>query len=711
MPKIYECIIARSKITNLVTLDSETLAFSTLQNGIALLNPQECEIKKSITHNKLNASVTATAFSPNTELFAFVNNQVIFILDIQTKEIIQMISVEDEDITIISFDPSSTYIIAGTKNGRVLQFKYDKNSLLSRLCSFPHNRDSIYLKFKEDENYVSAFAFYKNTLACSGYGGAIFIIDIHTQANKDIITHHRTRVNTLCFLDENTLISGNDDGSVDITSLQNTKEYKTINTPLSAIKQIIVMPNSNYIMLSGTSNIISIIDIKNYKIIHSKYVEFTANINYITMVNDESIMVALNNKRISYIDLPSVQKLKSFILHNNLEAAYKLIHSEPMLQNSYEHQMLEEKFEKVFAEATSALINQNKPLAKTILDSYKNIVSKQLQIRELFNAFDNFRRFHGLFLEKKYALAYAMASKFEALKQTIQYKQMEQVFKLAFANAQRQVIMGNVAGAKALLFEYTAVMSKKPIIQLILTQNKEFIEFLQAINKKDYKTIYKLLKTNKLFEQIPNYVSLNEQISDKLKNIHFSIKTGEIVIAKKLLFSLSDVPHIEQEVQQLNLECKYALVLRKAYKEDRFKACYEILDSHKSLKNTELGILLEKHWSKLMLRCEEFALAGNIKDIKKELDGLMRLTSRQNKIGDLVRVAFQVRIKMLIKSQNYRGAETIIYTYLDIFGHDSEIKQIMNNFERKSSLKLAITHTDIRPSRDSWLESPVIMKS
>jgi len=710
MPKIYECIIARSKITNLVTLDKETLAFTTLQNGLALLDYQECEIKKSLTHNKLNTNVTASTFSPNTELFAFVNNRVIFIIDIQTKDTLQMISVEDEDITLLSFDPSSTYIIAGTKNGRVLQYKHDKTSLLSRLCSFPHNRKSIYLKFKEDENYVSAFAFYKNTLACSGYGGAIFLIDIHTQANKNIITHHRTRVNTLCFLDENTLISGNDDGSVDITNLKDVKKFKTINTPLSAIKQIIIMPNPNYIMLSGTSNIISIIDIKNYKITHSKYAEFTANINSITMINDESIMVALDNKRISYIDLPSVEKLKSFILHNNLEAAYKLIHSEPMLQNSHEHQLLEDKFETVFLEATNALINQNKSLAKNILEAYKNISSKQVQIRELFSAFDNFRRFHGLFLEKKYALAYAMTSKFEPLKQTIQYKQMEQVFKTAFANAQRQVIMGNIAGAKALLFEYAAVMSKKPIIQLILTQNKEFIEFLQAINKKDYNSIYKLIKTNKLFEQIPNYVSLKEQITEKLENIHFSIKTGEIVIAKKLLFSLSNIPHIEKEIEQLNLECKYALVLRKAYKENRFKSCYEILDSHKSLKNTELGVLLEKHWSKLMLKCEEYALAGNIKDIKKDLDGLMRLTSRQNKIGDLVRVAFQVRIKILIKSKNFRGAETIIYTYLDIFGQDSEIKQIMNNFERISLLELAITHNSIRPSRDSWLKSPIIMK-
>ena len=74
-----------------------------------------------------------------------------------------------------------------------------------------------------------------------------------------------------------------------------------------------------------------------------------------------------------------------------------------MLQGSNEHLLLEEKFDKVFTEASAQLINQNKTLAKSILNNYKNIPSKQQQIKDLFLAFDNFRRFHGLFLEKKYS--------------------------------------------------------------------------------------------------------------------------------------------------------------------------------------------------------------------------------------------------------------------------------------------------------------------
>jgi len=712
MLNIYECLIARSNITELKSLDEDTLAYSTTQNGVTLLDSKEYEIKKTIKHPKLSPHVTAIAFSKDSEMFAFVNNKVIYIIDMDTKEDIQTINVEDEDISILSFDLSSTYLIAGTKNGRVLQFRYNKSSILSRLCSFPHDRNSVYLKVDENENFVSAFAFHKNFIACTGFGGAIFIVNLHSQANKQLIAHNRTRLNVLCFANENTILSGNENGDIEVTPLDNPKLYKIIKTPLSTIKHLLLMPNPNYILIAGNSNIISIIDIKKFKVTHSKYIELESSIAKITIINNESIVVALKNKKILTIELPSLDKLKSLILHNDVEKAYKLIQSEPMLQGSHEHEFLEENFENSMKQATQALINQNNAVASKTLDIYSNIPSKNEKIKELFIAFKNFRRFHTLFLEKKYAIAYAMASKFEPLKQTVQYKQMEQVFKTAFANAQRQILLGNILGAKALLAEYSPVIAKKPIIQLILNQNQEFIEFLQAINKKDYKTINKLLKINKLFNQIPNYILLIEQIDDKLKNIKFSIKSGEIVIAKKLLFSLEGIKHIEDDVAKLNLECKHALILKKAYNNNQFKACYEILDSHKSLKSTELGILLEKHWTKLMSKCEEYALGGNIKDIKKTLDNLLRLKSRENKIGDLIRVSFHVRIKMLINSKNFQGAETIIYTYIDIFGLDSEINLIMKQYEKYSRQKLALSENqNLRPARDNWLSSPIIMKS
>lgn len=711
MPKVYKCQTARSKIANLKVLDNTLLAYNTKLHGTIILDLNECETKINITNKHLNSNVTAYSFSPNSKMLAFVNKRIIYIIDMQTKSTLQTIQTIDEDIEILSFDSSSTYLIAGSKNGRVLQYKHNKTSLLSRLCSFPHNRSDIHQDIKENSNFVSAFASYKNMFASAGYGGAIFVIDLHSQAKKYVITHRRERIDALCFIDENTIISGNNNGNIDITSLNNIKTYNSINTTLSKIKQIILMPNPDYIVVTGVTNIVAIVDIKNYKVVHNKYVEFESNIANIDIANGESLVASLDNDKIVTVELPSVSKLKSLIVHNSLEDAYKLIRTEPMLQGSFEHKMLERRFENDFLNATKALINQNKTKATQLLSVYAKVQSKQDEIKNLFEAFKSFNRFHSLFLEKKYALAYAIASKYPPLKYTAQYKKMEQVFKVAFANAQRHIQQGNIVDAKALLFEYNTVISKQPIIKLILNQNKEFVKFLAAVQKKDFLTIDKLINVNALFKQIPNYIALTQEIENKLEDIKFSIKSGEIVVAKKLIASIEEVSFIKDQIEILYYECRKMLLLQQAYEANNFKSCYEILDSHKSLSSTELGILLEKHWLKLINKCEEYALCGNLKDIKKTLGNLLSLSTRRNKIGDLIRVSFHVRIKILIQTKNFQGAETIIYSYIDIFGIDSEISQIMKKFEKTSSTKLAITQTNnSRPSRDSWRRSDIIMK-
>lgn len=711
MLKIYECQVARSDITELKILDNSLVAYCTRLHGIKIFDYSDCEIKKSIANEYLNSEVSASAFSPNSELFAFVNAQTIHVINLQSKEVIHTIQIYGEDIDILSFDSSSTYIIAGTKTGRVLQYKYNSPSVLARLCSFPHDRSSIYLNINENENFVSSFAFYKNSFACSGFGGAIFIIDLYSHANKCVITHNRTRTDALCFLDEDTLISGNKNGEICITSLNNIKTYKSIQTPISDIKQIIVMENPNYIMVCGKTNIISILDIKKNKIAHSKYIELHEKIHTVGIVNNEYLIVALQNKKILRIELQSEAKLKSLILHNSLEKAFELVIKEPMLKGTYEHRMLEEQFDKRYMEATDALLNQNKAHALQILDIYKNVVSKQNQIKDLFSAFKNYRRFQGLFFEKKYALAYAMCSKFPALKHTSQYKQMEKIFKITFSNAQRLISQNNLGGAKALLAQYSTVFSKKPIIKLIFTQNKEFVDFLSAVNKKDFYKISKLINTNELFTQIPTYIALNDEIQEKIKGVENSTKSGDIAEAKKSLIFLEKVPHVTERVKQLYSECENVLKLQNAYDDNDLKSCYKLLDSHKSLAATELGMLLENQWSKLVLECEEYALDGNIKDIRKTLGNLMDIPSRRNKIGDLIRVSFHVRIKQLINKKSYAGAETIIYTYIDIFGLDSEISHIMKKFEKISSRKLAITQNNgDRPTRDSWVHSDIIMR-
>lgn len=711
MPKIYKCLNTKSYIVALKALYNSHIAFCTKFEGIEIIDINECEVKKSITNSYLDFTATAYAFSPDSRYFSFAVSSYIYIMDIEINNIVQSIKTYDEEIEIISFDSSSAYIIAGTKSGRVLQYRANQSNLLSRLCSFPYKREKIDSKTKEFTNYVSAFAFYKNLFACSGYGGAIYIIDINTQTNIDVLTHNKSRLNALCFLDENRLVCGSSDGTIYIFFLDDPHNYKIIRTSISGISQLLIMSNPNFLMVVGKSNTIIIIDTKNYKITHSKYIEFKAQINLIDIVNDDLLIAALEDNSIVSVELRGIKKLKSFILNHLLDEAFELIAKEPMLHGCNEHKMLEKKFEISYQNATKALLIQNVSLALQILDAYKNVKQKQQKIKELLDAFNNYIRFKSLFVEEKYTLAYAMCTKYEPLKNTPQYQKMEQEFKTLFLSAQRFILQNNIQGAKEILSKYNSTLSKKPLINMLLTQNKEFVSFLRAIQKRDFSTINQLIKTNELFKEIPNYIAMQTQIRETLNSAEIMIKKGDIEGVEELLLSIEGADKIQDELQELDKKCRYMRTLQKAYDGNNFIECYEVLDLHRYLKTVDLGVLLENHWSKLMQKCEEFALSGNIRDIKKTLAELITLYSRRNKIGDLLRVSFHVRIQKLLEKKDFKGTEAIIYTYIDIFGIDSEMNILMKSFEKISARKLAITEVQTqRPRRDSWRDSNIIMQ-
>ena len=113
-----------------------------------------------------------------------------------------------------------------------------------------------------------------------------------------------------------------------------------------------------------------------------------------------------------------------------------------------------------------------------------------------------------------------------------------------------------------------------------------------------------------------------------------------------------------------------------------------------------------------MIECESYSLDGNIKAIKTLLGELLCIKTRTEKIGDLLRVAFYSKIKTLGESKKFASAENIIYSYIDIFGVDIEIKDMMKEYEKISSKKLAITHNENeKVLRSDWLNAALIVES
>jgi len=221
-----------------------------------------------------------------------------------------------------------------------------------------------------------------------------------------------------------------------------------------------------------------------------------------------------------------------------------------------------------------------------------------------------------------------------------------------------------------------------------------------------------LIGKNKLFTEIPTYEKKKDLTKDFLNSIRLSIDAGKTLDAVEAIKKLMHNVDIKDELLELYKETKIVAKLQKSYDENDFNKCYEILDEDIYIYNLELSKFLEKHWTKLMDECEEYALKGDFKSIKQTLGDLITVKTRLQKTGDLLRLSFQIKIKALLGKNSFKNAERIIYSYVDIFGLDSEIRLVMRSFERASKHKLAIT-TDKEKDvpRDSWINSSLIFEN
>jgi hypothetical protein len=702
VPTSTLCFRAHSPIIDLAVLKNETIIFSTKNSGIRVVDQEDYTVLSNILPQELN-HVSMTVFSPDAKLVALVKGTQILVMVLKTQKILKTINIPNETIQTLHFNDSSHYLIVGTSEGRVLQYRYNSNTQLSRLCSFPHLLiDEKPQKVKN--NYVSAISSYKNRIACSGYGGAIVVLNFHTRSDKLVINRSRERIEALCFIDENKLISGNVDGVLEVIDLQNPKQIRRLNAPFTKIKHIMAMPNREYILVASDKNFISLINIKTLKVIDNKYLEFDEKIQKIVKKDETSLFVVLRDKSVHIVELLHLGSLRKLIQSNKLYQAYRLLIKAPMLRGSHEERELEERYQEIKEQTITYLLEDNLFAAQELVKNLRTIPSKKDEIALLFTAFNHYEKFQLMFHQQKLNVAYSMCDKYPALKYTPEHKSMEKQWHKVFKKAEKEMLLNNIDSARVLLNEYMLVTSKRTLIQFILYKNREFLEFLQAIKKKEFQQLTDLAKEHHTFTAFEHYQILNQETENDFLEAQRLIILGNTHLAQLIIDKVEENPKYESIAKNLQSQCDDVQQLYHYYNEDKLKKCYTLLDKTRFLKTTDLGSYLEEKWEYLIQECEIFALKGQVKKLETALGKLKKLPSRSDRVGDLLRLAYQKKILYFLQQKGFQKALVDINTYTNLFGLDTEMSAIIKKYVAVSKSKINLTAQQAqRKPRDYWL--------
>ncbi len=310
------------------------------------------------------------------------------------------------------------------------------------------------------------------------------------------------------------------------------------------------------------------------------------------------------------------------------------------------------------------------------------------------------------------------------LRDTTEHNKLEEMYRVVFSKAVEELRKTNKNNALKLLNNFKDINSKKEEISTLFIDFKHYDRFKLHISEKKYSIAYALSSKHSLLRLTPEFDKIEEIFNTAFKLAREQMLMNRKDLATKTLSQYMTILSKREEIKTL-LSGNYSYdnstqeksrteiqgeKLFLAYEKSDFKECYELIDRY-SIEDLELVTLLEKHWIKLMIECEGYALDGDVKSIRTLLGELISIKTRAEKIGDLLRVAFYSKIRTLQESKKFSSAENIIYSYIDIFGVDIEIKDIMKEYEKRNSKKLAITHNENeKVLRDDWLNAALIVE-
>jgi len=699
----HECTKSRLDITQLHKLDADHILIIHKYKKISTYTLNTCSHVTTYNTDLLGEKTTADALHPTKKLLALANKNVIYIIDLETKRSIQTIPTFNEDVQRLHF-MDNHYLVAGSTGGRIMLYTINATSQLSRLCSFPIVEKRELLR---KNNYISAFASHNDLLACSGFGGDIIIVNPAALSEKFIIKNQLFRVNAIVFIDHQNIIYGTAKGEVIFYNLLR-HDKTTLSTPYSEIADIKLIKNTKYALVSAPQeNTLVLLDIEQKKIRKHPYIHTKTSIRNF-LIYETKLVVQLSQNDLVTFNLYDEQELRQFVISDQLAPAFEQIEANPLLEKSQYYKKLLIKYNALFHRALQGLLHNNKSDLTIMMKTFRDSKEHLKELRDLEKEFQYYPKFKTLCRENKYALALSMADRYKKLQLTPLYRKLEEQFLEDFSFAQKQIKLGNLKLTKQLLAPYQLVPSKKELCSLVLRDNSLYTMFIDAIETKDYKTIFSIVQEHEVLKEIPPYKKLLEDIEQQRQELYklfYEMQTYEL---KQQLPTLANIPHIADEIKELYSSVLVLEKLLLLYDTNQLKECYELLDSNKLLKETQIAQQLEERWAKTIAQCEIFALKGNIKGVKQTLGSLLFVSTRTEAIGNLLRLSFQTKIKQLLIKRLPSKAELLIYSYIDIFGIDTQMRHIIKQYEKIAQKQLAIT-VNLQPlPRDHWVYSEIM---
>lgn len=688
-----------SPIVSIQPLKYPNVALVSQDNTIYTYDLSSGESTKLFHLNIPENNTLYCAFDPhhNRLLFGSDKTYTLNLIDLKQKKVLNQFDLDQQTPTIISFSPDGLYCVCGTDQGRVLLWRCDSSTLIARLHSFPEYTSSY---TKPKTNYVSALTFEGMTLSTTGYGGSIVVTDYRTQNFMKRYTPGYLK-NTALLIYNHSLIVGNQEGTLIKIDQNGGVPNQRLGTTHKNIRYLLQVGPKPYIIVASDLPYVTLINGDTFKVIQERYLELDTPLSALCLI-DDYLLAANQNKEFLRFDLQPFAELEALINAKEYAEAYLYCANEPLLLQSDLYRVLESIYAEHLKKAKEYLNQKMIADAKLVLEPFK--AEKTKEIMEVFQIYSFIDRFTALFEQKKLAAFYGHAEQYPLLQETPIYQQAEKLWAEKFTKAQKLMFLNKEKEIQEELHIFNTVSSKRPFILLLLQNSAILKNYSKAIQTKNYYLLRNLTVSFPLLRKFPSYINFIKESGEIAGAITQALNERSFEQAQLLLEELKAVVQYESEYLQLKKLYALSKNLHRALTHDHLRSAYRLIDNHPELLMLSWGEELNALWNEKLSLAEQYAIKGDVPSIKKEFVDLFDLPSRHGRLGDILRTAYHVQLKKLLKidSENFSSG---VVAYCDLFGIDTELRNLLKKAKRKESIPdLSQSHLTSK-SRDQWLSN------
>ncbi|MEO1938423.1 MAG: hypothetical protein ABGW85_07320, partial [Sulfurimonas sp.] len=247
---------------------------------------------------------------------------------------------------------------------------------------------------------------------------------------------------------------------------------------------------------------------------------------------------------------------------------------------------------------------------------------------------------------------------------------------------------------------------KRPYIELLLHHKEMRERFIKAMEEQNHTEAYMMTQKLPLLCYLPLYASLERAMEELLKNAQKQLFAMEFEAVQNSLEKLKEASYKLQEIKKIQKYLRSAKELHKLYEAGEFARCYELIDGNHLLTQEFLLVeLLQNHWQKLIKKAEVLARNGEFYELKELFGDLIFTESRQSVVRTLFCMSFWSKIEESLQKRDFDIVQKLLYTYLESFGYDTKVRELISHYEEQSKEKLAIIYDYKEPSFSAWRDS------